>query len=171
MSGNWHLSVIFIPAWTFKVDSENSLFNYLTKHMYTLTWEFRTYTTGRERVLYLQELHLLDETFIQDVYNKLTNNALSRKSLEQLVVEHMRRTSVIRVQAITVGPAPLTRTRSLNDAVDGYRSQNSSASSTTSRRSEPDFRRYTVSSSPEYEDLWGSNDKLNNNNRVVSPAQ
>ncbi|XP_033744867.1 uncharacterized protein LOC117330567 isoform X1 [Pecten maximus] len=112
------------------------------------------------------ELGLLDKTFIQNVQAQLAKDAISKESLESLVLEHMRKTSVIRVQAITVGPAPLTRTRSLNDAVEGYRSQNSSAGSTLSRKSEPDFRRYTLSS-PEYEDLWGSNDKLNNN-RVSS---
>ncbi|XP_021371016.1 uncharacterized protein LOC110461716 isoform X2 [Mizuhopecten yessoensis] len=112
------------------------------------------------------ELQLLDKTFVRNVQEQLANDAISEQSLEALVLEHMRKTSVIRVQAITVGPAPLTRTRSLNDAVEGYRSQNTSAGSTISRRSEPDFRKYTLSS-PEYEDLWGSNDKLNNN-RVSS---
>ncbi|XP_069101454.1 serine-rich adhesin for platelets-like isoform X2 [Argopecten irradians] len=108
------------------------------------------------------ELWHLDSAFIQNVQEQLAKDAISRASLETLVLEHMRKTSVIRVKAITVGPAPLTRTRSLTDAVDGYRSQNSSAGSTISRRSEPDFRKYTVAT-PEYEDLWGSNDKLNNN--------
>jgi len=101
----------------------------------------------------------LDQEFVQVIQGKLESNAISQQDLEKDVLEHMRKTSVVRVQAIRVGPAPLSRTRSLNDAIDCGRSE-SSANSNISRRSEPDMRKYTTVS-PDYDDIWGSNDRLN----------
>lgn len=88
-----------------------------------------------------QELLRLDREFIKEIRQLIQRNAITRKDLETQIVAHMKKTGNVRVKAISVGPAPLKHTRSLNDAVGDTRAE-SSANSSSSRRSEPDMRRW-----------------------------
>ncbi|XP_048740844.2 uncharacterized protein LOC125654800 isoform X3 [Ostrea edulis] len=87
------------------------------------------------------ELLRLDREFIKEIRQLIQRNAITRKDLETQIVAHMKKTGNVRVKAISVGPAPLKHTRSLNDAVGDTRAE-SSANSSSSRRSEPDMRRW-----------------------------
>lgn len=100
---------------------------------------------------------------MNSIRNQLRQDGLSKKTLGNLVLDHMRKTVKSRVQAIKVNPAPLSRTRSLNDAViEDCSSTSTSAKSTISRKSEPDMRYWGTNG---YEDLWNSTEKPE---RVVS---
>ncbi|XP_061178735.1 uncharacterized protein LOC133187396 isoform X1 [Saccostrea echinata] len=87
------------------------------------------------------ELLRLDREFIKEIRQLIQRNAITRKDLESQIVTHMKKTANVRVKAISVGPAPLKHTRSLNDAVGDTRAE-SSANSNSSRRSEPDMRKW-----------------------------
>lgn len=83
----------------------------------------------------------LDREFIKEIRQLIQRNAITRKELETQILTHMKKTGNIRVKAISVGPPPLKHTRSLNDAVGDTRAE-SSAHSNSSRRSEPDMRKW-----------------------------
>lgn len=87
------------------------------------------------------EILRLDREFIKEIRQLIQRNAITRKELETQILTHMKKTGNIRVKAISVGPAPLKHTRSLNDAVGDTRAE-SSAHSNSSRRSEPDMRKW-----------------------------
>ncbi|KAJ8301868.1 hypothetical protein KUTeg_020855 [Tegillarca granosa] len=110
-----------------------------------------------------KDLKRQDRTFVSSIRDQLRKDGINKKSLGNLVFEHMRKTVKTRVQAIKVNPAPLSRTRSLNDAViEDCSSTSTSAKSTISRKSEPDMRYWGTNG---YEDLWDSTEKPE---RVVS---
>uniref|UniRef100_K1QI36 Kyphoscoliosis peptidase n=1 Tax=Magallana gigas TaxID=29159 RepID=K1QI36_MAGGI len=88
-----------------------------------------------------EEILRLDREFIKEIRQLIQRNAITRKELETQILTHMKKTGNIRVKAISVGPAPLKHTRSLNDAVGDTRAE-SSAHSNSSRRSEPDMRKW-----------------------------
>lgn len=83
----------------------------------------------------------LDREFIKEIRQLIQRNAITKKEVETQILTHMKKTGNIRVKAISVGPAPLKHTRSLNDAVGDTRGE-SSAHSNSSRRSEPDMRKW-----------------------------
>lgn len=87
------------------------------------------------------EILRLDREFIKEIRQLIQRNAITRKEVEAQILTHMKKTGNIRVKAISVGPAPLKHTRSLNDAVGDTRAE-SSAHSNSSRRSEPDMRKW-----------------------------
>lgn len=87
------------------------------------------------------EILRLDREFIKEIRQLIQRNAITKKEVETQILTHMKKTGNIRVKAISVGPAPLKHTRSLNDAVGDTRGE-SSAHSNSSRRSEPDMRKW-----------------------------
>lgn len=97
--------------------------------------------TGNLSLVVFQEILLLDREFIKEVRQLTHRNAITRRDLETQILAHMKKTGNHRVKAISVGPAPLKHTRSLNDAVGDTRGE-SSAHSNSSRRSEPDMRKW-----------------------------